>query len=406
MLGSSEGTSFKHNILRAILQGLIAGIVLGAVFAAGFFYRDVVAAPAQSETSFNLLQEADSLLSQYFLYPPPEPDKRVYGAVQGLVASFGDPYTFFVEPQTAELDTGNLAGRFGGIGADITQNEAGQFVIIEVYPGNPAFEAGIERGDVLIAVDGYEIDPSTDDIDSVVSRIRGEVGEAVMLTVLRDAGRLEFEVIRAEVLIPSTFWHILDEDSRVGYIRVTRFTDRSPGEVRQAIAELKAQSAQALILDLRDNGGGLVDSAVGVTSEFLDGGPILYEEKQGGQEQAYNASRGGTGHDIPLVVLVNQNTASASEIVAGALQDRERATLVGQKTYGKGSVQLILPLSDGSSLHVTTAQWYTPNHNPLQGQGLTPDIIIEPVAASDVQLEAAVAYLAENVLASEALSNR
>src|SRR5574341_116791 len=395
-----QSPPFWHSVLRALAQGAAVGIALGAVFAAGFFYREIVGHPPHSKVSLELLQEADGLLEQHFLYSIPDEETRIHAAVQGLVASYGDPYTIFVEPQTAELDTGNLAGRFGGIGADITQDANGQYIIMEVYPGNPAYAAGLQRGDNIVAVDGWEINPEQDDLNKLLSAIRGEVGELVTITVLRDGQRLDYEMVRAEVLIPSTFWRILEENSKVGYIRITRFTERSPEELRQAIGELTGQGAEALILDLRDNGGGLVDSAVGVASEFLDGGVILYEESQGGSETAYNASAGGIGLDMPLVVLVNQSTDSASEIVGGALQDRNRATLVGQQTYGKGSVQLILPLSDGSSLHVTTAQWYTPDHHPLQGQGLTPDIVVEPVAGTDAQLLAALDFIADNLLSA------
>jgi carboxyl-terminal processing protease len=208
-------------------------------------------------------------------------------------------------------------------------------------------------------------------------------------------------MIRAEVLVPSAFWRILDEDARIGYIQLTRFTDRAPEEVRQALSELEAQGAQVIVFDLRDNGGGLVDSSTEIAGEFLDGGVILYEDRRNADEQVFNAPRGGHALDIPLVVLVNQNTASASEILVGALQDRDRARVIGQKTYGKGSVQLILPLSDGSSIHVTTAQWFTPDHHRLETQGLTPDIEVQPVEGIDAVLQAAVEY-AQNMLDSSA----
>lgn len=402
--GLDKGSSWK-SVFRAVLQGILAGIVLGAAFAAGFFYRDFVWPSGHSDVSFELLNEADGLLNEYYLFEIPDERVRIYGAIEGLVASYEDPYTVFVEPQTAELDTGNLAGRFGGIGAEIAQDEQGRYVISQVYRDNPAFEAGVQAGDIIVAVDGQEIDPTVHDMNAVLSMIRGEVGEKLELAVSRDGQTLNFEMTRAEVLVPSTFWRILEEDGRVGYIQITRFTDRSPNEVRQAVTELKQQGAEVLILDLRDNGGGLVDSAVGVAGEFIDGGVILYEERQGQSEQVFNAPRGGKALDLPTVVLINQNTASAAEIVAGAMQDRDRAVLVGVQSYGKGSVQLILPMSDGSSLHVTTAQWFTPDHHPLEGQGLIPDVEVQAADGADTQLAAALDYIVQNLLADARQSN-
>ncbi len=393
MTDSASHATLRRNLLRAIVQGLLAGVLLSAAFAGGFYYRDMLAKRPATAASFSLLSEVEALLNQHFLYPIPDEETRVHGAVNGLVASYDDPYTIFVEPQAAEVDTGNLAGRFGGIGAEIGQDEQGRFVIQRVYRDNPAHEAGLQEGDIIIAVDGVALDPVRHDLNTVISMIRGNVGDPVVLRIQRGGQTLEFEVIRAEVLIPSTFWRILDDDPRIGYIQIVRFTERAPQELRQALSELGGQGAEALVLDLRNNGGGLVDSAVAVAGEFLDGGVVLYEERQGGAERVFNASRGGAALDLPLVVLINQNTASAAEIVAGAIQDRGRAQLVGQPSFGKGSVQLILPVSDGSSLHVTTAQWFTPAHHRLEGQGLTPDVVVQPVEGTDAELAAAVEEL-------------
>src|SRR5690606_29765275 len=233
-----------------------------------------------------------------------------------------------------------------------------RYVIVRVYPDNPAEGAGVEEGDIIAAVDGREVDATTTDMNALLSLVRGDIGDPVVLTLQRGDEVFDVEIVRAELLIPSTFWRVLEEDQRVGYIQVTRFTTRSPEEVKQAIEELREQNVDAYVLDLRNNGGGLVDAAVEVASEFLNGGVVLYEQRQGGADRVFNATRGGTALDEPIAVLVNNGTASAAEIVAGALQERGRATLVGEPTFGKGSVRLILPLSDASSLHVTTAEWY------------------------------------------------
>src|SRR5574341_156920 len=356
-MDSQQGSASRwRGIGRAVGQGALAGVLLGGAFVGGFVYRGVISTPPTSETSFGLLAEADALLQEHYLFEMPDESTRVHGAIRGLVASLNDPYTVFVEPQSAEVDTTNLAGRFGGIGAEITRDDQGNFVIARVYRDHPAEAAGVQEGDIIAAVDGIAVDTSAQDMNAVLSAIRGEIGQPVVLTLERDGEQFDVEIIRAEVLVPSAFWQVLDADSRIGYIQITRFTDRTPEEVRQAIQELEGQEIEALVLDLRNKGGGLVDSAVEVAGEFLDGGVVLYERSRVEDERVFNAPRGGSALDIPLVVLVNANTASASEILAGALQDRGRATLIGQQTFGKGSVQLILPLSDGSSLHVTTAE--------------------------------------------------
>ncbi len=393
----STGTDLQRGVL---LQGVLASGLISVGFAGGFLTNQLLLPSERSETSFALVSEANALMDQYFLYAPPDETTRVHGAVRGLVASFDDQYTFFVEPQRAEIDTGNLAGRFGGIGAELTQDEQGRFLIVNVYRDNPAYQAGLQAGDQIVAVDGQRIDDGTYDLDAVLALIRGEIGEELTLTIIRNGQTRDYRMVRAEVLIPSTFWRMLEEDSRIGYIQIARFTDRAAEEVRQALGELAGQGAEAIVLDLRDNGGGLVDSAVDVAGEFLDGGVILYEQRKGQAEQVYNASRGGSSLNLPLVVLVNQNSASASEIVAGALRDRGRAVLIGQRTFGKGSVQLILPLRDGSSIHVTNAQWFTPNHQRIEGEGLIPDVVTEPIEGGDAELLAAVEVLAGQLAAA------
>ena len=391
--GDNDSRAMWLQIKGAFWQGIGAGILMAIAFMAGFLYRQYVFAPPTSHTSFRLLSEIDALLEQYYLYELPDEATRIHGAAKGLVASLNDPYTFFVEPQTADVDATNLAGRFGGIGVEVTRDEEGHFVIATVYPDNPAAEAGLMVGDIIVAVDGVVMDTSAADMNQLLSAVRGEIGTPVTLTIQRGTQTFEVRLIRAEVLIPSTFWRVVEQDPRVGYIQITRFTERAPEEVRQAIAELHDQGVSAYVLDLRDNGGGLVDAAIRITGEFLDGGVVLYEQRTNG-EQVYNAPRGGSALDAPLVVLINNGTASAAEIVAGALQDRGRAVLVGQRSFGKGTVQTILTLSDGSSVHITTAQWFTPGHHPIAAQGLTPDIAVEPAQGEDTALLAALEVLA------------
>nr|MBN1228459.1 S41 family peptidase [Anaerolineae bacterium] len=392
-------------IFHAVLQGAGAGLVLAAAFAAGFFFRDYSDAARPSDTSYSILNEIEGVLTHYYYYEMPVPEDLVYGAARGLVAELGNPYTYFVEPETAEINEDNLAGSFGGIGAEIVRNEAGQFVIYRVYRDSPACKAGVQEGDIIAAVDGIPVDPNTPDSTELLSAIRGEIGDPVVLTLQRGAETLEIEIVRDEVLFPSTYWQIVDSDSRLGYIQISRFTTRTPEELETALEELASSGVRALILDLRNNGGGLVDSALAVISEFQDGGVTLIEDRKEQGEQVFEASRGGTATDIPLIVMVNHSTASASEIVAGALQDHGRAVLLGEQTFGKGSVQIIHTLSDSSSLHVTTAEWYTPNRRRIEGAGLHPDIEVMTEEGGDQQFERAVEYLQDILVENEATQN-
>lgn len=327
-----------------------------------------------------LFRQVWMLLEKDFYGEDPSLTDRSYAAVRGLTEAYGDGYTRFVEPQPRELERDQLRGRFGGIGAWIEVVDG--FFVLRPMPDRPAEQAGVLTGDRLTGVDGTAIDAETS-VDTVTALIRGEVGTDVCLDLLRGPEPISVQVCveRAEIETPSVEWRILDDDpaaATVGYLRQSVFTERSTAEMNRALEELSASGATRFILDLRGNPGGLVSAAVGVADLWLDAGPVFYERKADGSEQSYTADGGDVTQGAPLVVIVDGGTASASEIVAGALQDRERALLVGEPTFGKGSVQLVHELVDGSSLHVTSAHWFTPNHNAIQGVGLAPDVLIEP----------------------------
>jgi carboxyl-terminal processing protease len=326
--------------------------------------------------------DAWDILDRDFMGAKPDATARTYGAIRGMVASFNDPYTYFVEPQPRELERDDLAGKFGGIGANVEATAEGY--ILRPVPGQPAAEAGILDGDLLLLVDGREVTPATP-ADELSTWVRGPVGSVVALVVRRTPAEggapieLTFDVTRIEIETPSVEWRMLAEapSGKVGYLRHTLFTERSAEEMARAVQELEAQGATRYILDLRGNRGGLVSTALAIADMWLDEGVIFIEEKADGAGRQESATPGMVV-DAPLVVLVDGGSASAAEIVAGALQDHGRALLVGEKTYGKGSVQLIHELPDQSSLHVTNAQWYTPKHRPISGHGLEPDIAIAP----------------------------
>lgn len=352
--------------------------------------------PAE-RVGYPLIDEVQDLLDQVYLRDQPGYTERQYAAIRGLLSSLDDPNTFFIDPPVARSEAQALAGTYGGIGVQLRRNEAGAFVLYP-FPESPARAAGIIDGAELIAIDGMPVDQTTQ-VDAVDQLMRGEVdaGNGIQLTV-RQAGEdfttfVEFAVIN----VPSVVARVLDQDERIAYVQVLRFTSRTPDELEETLRDLDVQSLQGLVLDLRDNSGGLLTESVQVASQFLDGGVVIYEVTQD-EETAINAERGGVATEIPLVVLVNRGTASASELVAGAIRDRDRGILIGQQTFGKGTVQQIFTLSDGSSVHITSAEWFTPDRVPLAGVGLEPTIAMIPDEnGRDVELGEAVRYLQEQI---------
>jgi carboxyl-terminal processing protease len=398
----------KQQTIRSVALGLALGLGLALVFSGGFFLRDIIglrspvaALTLNGTTGYPLLDEVQSLIDRYFVREQPDHTTRQYGAVRGLLGTLNDPFTFFIEPPVAASESDALAGTYGGIGVQIQRTAAGELLLYP-FEDSPALEAGIEAGDRLLAVDGRQVDV-TQSPDVLDQMLRGEVraGNGVTLTVQKAQSGDEFITFIpfAVINIPSIVWRVLPEAPQIGYLQIMRFTSRTPAEVEEAIADLRQQGIESLVLDLRGNTGGLLQESIRVADAFLDGGVIVYERSSSG-ERALRGSAGGPALDLPLVVLVNHRTASGAELVAGALQDRDRALLIGQTTYGKGTVQQIFPLSDGSSLHVTSSEWFTPARQPLDRVGLTPDIVMIPDAEGrDVELDEAIRQLQSELAA-------
>lgn len=399
MTSDMEQRSDEYASRRETVWGLLVWAAVFVIFFAGGFaaHRISVRRAAEAATRpMGVFWEAWDIVEQNFYGEVPSARVRTYGAIRGFLALLDDPYTVFLEPQPGEVERDRLAGAYGGIGVDLWR-DAENRVVLSPYAGSPAEAAGVRNGDFLLAVDSRPVVTAT--IEEIQARLHGEVGTQVLLTLSRPpTPTLPFTltVVRQQIQVPSVSYRLLDRDPTIGYLAITSFTERTPQEVEEALRALLGDGASRLIIDLRNNGGGLIQPAVDVCDQFLDRGVILYEVRKDHRERAFRAHRGGLASDLPLVILVNGSTASASEMMAGSLRVHGRAVLVGEPTYGKGSVQLIFTLSDGSSLHVTNAVWLLPDRQPLPETGLTPDIPVAPGGGlEDVQLDRAVRYLQE-----------
>jgi carboxyl-terminal processing protease len=292
-------------------------------------------------------------------------------ALFGMLSGLGDPYTTYLSPQEESgLDEQLAGGNFGGIGVYIVKDKAGN-IVVDPIDGNPAIKAGVRPGDEITAVDGKSV--AGVDIDVVEKEIRGPLGTVVALTIKRhDAPTRVINVTRAQIHVPSV---LAKDENGIEYIRLSDFGQTSADEVRAAILAGKKKGARGYILDLRNNGGGLLDAAVDISSLFIPSGPIVSTIDRAGDRDVRDA----TGHDLgvkPLVLLVNRYTASASEITAGAVQDYKVGTLVGEKTFGKGVVQSLYPLPDHGALKITTARYVTPKGRDIQHKGIEPDVVV------------------------------
>jgi carboxyl-terminal processing protease len=391
----------KRFLKETLLMALFA-LCLVLTFTLGYYVRALNAeavGPAwrlpglKSTDSHPLLAQVRQLLNEHYIAPLPDDRKLEYGAAHGYVSAIGDPYTVFVEPEPHELESQSLQGEYGGVGMSLAKTQAGE-ITLTPFPDSPAANAGIVDGDVLLAVDNTPMTITTT-IEAAVSLVRGPVGTQVSLTVRHASGQeLTVRLTRQTFPIPSVAWQMVNDQPPIGLIAVSRFSDKTPDEVRKAADDLRARGATRYILDLRNNGGGILESGVNTAALFLDGGVVMYETQKNQPERAFTAPANADPlATVPLVVLVNHNTASAAEIAAGALLDRGRAPLIGQQTYGKGSVQLVFDLSEGTSLHVTAYLWYTPNHRALDKNGLSPTIAVEPATdGSDAELARAIEY--------------
>ncbi|NDJ55067.1 MAG: S41 family peptidase [Chloroflexi bacterium] len=346
--------------------------------------------------NFDIFWEAWNQIEDRYYYDLPDEQDRVYGAIQGLTDSLDDPYTRFIDPERTQIEMEDMSGEFEGIGAYVEEAPQGGVFILSLFDGGPAEQAGVEAEDIVVAVDGEDI---TDLIlDQAILLIRGPAGSDVTLTIFREGETelIDIIVTRGRIEIPTVEYELL-EGTDIGYIALTRFDSSATDRLNEALSDLIDQGANSLVLDLRGNPGGFLDQAVSVADVFLPSGVVLIQRDVDGNQRDYEGRNGQLGEDIPMVVLINGGSASASEIFAAAMRDYERATLIGTTTFGKGSVQTLYSLSDGSQLRVTTANFYSPNDIEINEVGVEPDIEVEiPDDAdpeADPQLDRAIEFL-------------
>jgi carboxyl-terminal processing protease len=380
------------------LRGALLAVVLVATFGAGIGVGRIdlsgPSAPpngaptgagpsgsATPEQEFDLIRQAWDDIHQNYVAASTLDDRALaYGAIDGLTEAVGDTgHTAFLTPEDRAANSSALSGSYVGIGVEVDTTDAGLPLIVGVFRGSPADAAGLHSGDVVTAVDDR---PTTgEDLDTVVSWVRGEAGTAVTLTIQpADGGKIrDVRIVRADVKIEPVSWSMV-AGTTTGMIRLEQFSTGAAAELRAAIGELKAAGADRLVFDLRGNPGGYVNEAVAVASEFLSSGTVYIERNAKGGEKASNVKPGGTATDIPLVVLVDGGTASAAEIVAGAIQDAGRVKIVGEQTFGTGTVLGEFPLSDGSALRIGTVEWLTPKGRVIWHAGIAPDVVVERAA--------------------------
>lgn len=385
----------KTNFIKRFLSLYISILILAGVFAVGFYIGGHYSAPERDksveggevvdkdELPAYLLQDVDFELfwdvwnrtKEKYLNQPVLDTQLFYGALSGIVASLGDPYSAFLDPETTKKFTDELAGSFEGIGAEIGIKKE-QLVIIAPLPNTPADQAGLLAGDKIVKIEGK--DTFGISLDAAVSEIRGEKGSTVILSIIRDGWDelKEVPIVRDTIDIKSVTWKDATDD--IVYVRIIYFNENTAALFEEAIQKILAKNPKGIILDLRNNPGGFLEVGVRVASEWIaSSGTVVIQEFQGGVRQEFIAEGQARLHSIPTVVLVNPGSASASEIVAGALQDYKAATILGQTTFGKGSVQTFEQLRGGAALKLTVAHWLTPNGRQIDEQGIIPDFEIE-----------------------------
>lgn len=413
MAETSVNIEAKFTMKRFFIIALIAIGLLGltsAAFAAGMAVSQstggLLPEPVQAAdepAEFEVFWQVWRLVHRHFVDRQvlQDPAALTYGAINGLISALGDEgHTRFLTPDEARRQRSDISGSFFGIGAQVGVRD-GLPVIIAPFDGSPADRAGIKPGDIIIEVDGEDV--TTLPLNEVVDRIRGEEGTTVRLTVFRpdDNESLELSIVRGEINIPALSWAMVP-GTDAALIRLNQFSANLNDELVEAIQAAQSAGATRLVLDVRNNPGGLLQQAIEVSSQFLEEGNVLLQEDAEGNREAFAVEPGGIATAIPLALLINEGSASAAEIFAGAIQDHNRGPVVGETTFGTGTVLQPFNLDDGSMLLLGTSQWLTPNGRLIRKHGITPDVTVEVLAGANLLSPAEVAELsAAELLAGE-----
>lgn len=393
------------------LKGLTFGILIGVLImllTACYFNPELFGQKPQEETEsqevtqydeekarLKKLGDVQKLIESVYLFEYDEEDFTDWSC-KGLVAALDDPYSTYFTKEEYDDMMETSTGVYYGIGIMATQNmETGEISVVQVFDGSPAREVGMMEKDIIVAVSGEPVTGM--DLSLVVTKIKGQKGEKVDIEVYRPSTKeyIDFAVERREVERDTIEFKMLEHN--IGYIKLTEFDEVSYEQFMAAYNELTEQGMEGLVFDLRNNPGGLLGTVVSIADEFLPEGKILYTEDKNGEGETYS-SKEETQLNIPLAVLINGQSASASEVLAGAIKDYEWGTLVGTTSFGKGIVQRIFPFRDGTALKLTTSHYFTPNGHNIHGTGITPDIVVEAVEGeTDNQLEVAIQNVLEQM---------
>ncbi len=382
-------------VLLLIIVGFGAGYFVGqSPWAPYAFFGPATGTPDEAKEAFAPFWEVWNLVHARYYQQPVDDTLLTKGAIDGMLAVLDDPHTRYLSPVDEEAAREAMSGEFQGIGAEVEAVDE-NIVVVSPIEGSPAEAAGLKPGDILRQADG--VDLTGLDVSEAASLVRGPAGTAVHLLIERDGEQFEVEIVRDTIALKSVRSEMLDNN--IAYVRLSRFGDQSAKEMAEALDSVMAANPAGLILDLRHNPGGSLDTAVSIADQFLPAGIILRERFGSGSEQLYESTDKGLAQDVPLVVLIDEGSASASEVLAGAIQDVGRGILIGQTSYGKGTVQTWQGLSNGGGVRLTIARWLTPNETWVNGTGLTPDYFIPlPDTASgeepiDTQRQAALDFL-------------
>ena len=369
--------SKKAALLTALL--LAAALLLPAVTACTQA-PTTTAEPA--DTDLALLEEALDLIRREYVVPEDvDSEALIRGALKGMVEALEDPYSSYLDRSHYGATVENYTGSFQGIGAYVGYDE-GRVIIIAPIPGTPAEAAGIRSGDIIVGIDGESAEGLS--VMDAVILIRGPAGTTVVLQVLHDGDTepVDIPIVRAEIDVASV---IHEMNGSVAHIIVTNFTERTADELAEALADASSQQATGIILDMRGNPGGLLNSVVDVAGYFLDDGLVVSVIDNEGDQRVSSVDSRTRTYDLPMVVLVSEYSASGAEVLAGALQDYDRAVVAGTTTYGKGSVNMLFELADGSGIYLTIARWYTPDGRLIEGEGIVPDYVLDPEEVDAVE---------------------